>query len=167
MVRKFLISGRLQKSAFSLELRVQPVSPSRMLRTSIHKLIHMRSSRRRSLSFALMVLLVAIAPTCASPPPVEGVSGEPFRVATDSIPRAQIAGTLLRAPGGKAKGTVFMCHGFHRSSWDFRGYDWVATQEGWNVVRFDFRQHGNSSHAALRAPTLGYYEIWDLKAVID
>src|SRR5437773_764718 len=59
-----------------------------------------------------------------------------------------------------------MCHGFGRSMWDFRGYEWVADQEHFNVVRFDFREHGQSSHS-LRLPTLGYYEIWDVKAVVD
>src|SRR4029079_3824853 len=46
-------------------------------------------------------------------------------------------------------------------------YDWIADDAGWNVVRFDFRQHGESTKRALEAPTLGYFEIWDLKAVID
>ena len=50
--------------------------------------------------------------------------------------------------------------------WDFRGYSWIAEQEHFNVVRFDFREHGQSSHS-LHVPTLGYYEIYDLKAVID
>src|SRR5439155_18190318 len=78
---------------------------------------------------------------------------------------ATIAGSLWRAQG-KPRGTVFMCHGFGRSMWDFRGYEWIADQEHFNVVRFDFREHGQSSHS-LRLRTLGYYEIWDLKAVID
>jgi hypothetical protein len=59
-----------------------------------------------------------------------------------------------------------MCHGFGRSIWDFRGYRWVADDEHFNVVRFDFRGHGQSSRG-LHLPTLGYYEIYDLKAVID
>jgi len=72
----------------------------------------------------------------------------------------------LRAPG-PAKGTLFMCHGFHRSMWDFRGYDWIAEEENFNVIRFDFRQHGSSSNDPFQPPTLGYFEIWDVKAVID
>ncbi|HEY7086989.1 MAG TPA: alpha/beta fold hydrolase, partial [Tepidisphaeraceae bacterium] len=76
------------------------------------------------------------------------------------------AGRLWRAPG-PAHGTVIMCHGFGRSMYDYRGYQWIATRDHWDVVRFDFREHGQSSHAWLQIPTLGYYEIWDLKAVID
>jgi pimeloyl-ACP methyl ester carboxylesterase len=59
-----------------------------------------------------------------------------------------------------------MAHGFHRSMWDFRGYTWITDDERFNVVRFDFREHGSSSHSP-HLPTLGYHEIWDLKAVID
>jgi pimeloyl-ACP methyl ester carboxylesterase len=59
-----------------------------------------------------------------------------------------------------------MCHGFGRSMNDFRGYRWVAEQEHLNVVRFDFREHGQSSHSR-HLSSLGYHEIWDLKAVID
>src|SRR5436190_7405706 len=117
---------------------------------------------RSPLLFTAVLMISASA--CAQSPPA--VTGEPFRVATDSVPRAEIAGTLLRA-SAPAKGTLFMCHGFHRSMWDFRGYDWIAESEGWNIVRFDFRQHGSSSNDLLRPPTLGYYEIWDVKAVVD
>ena len=94
-----------------------------------------------------------------------GFTEQNFRVQTDNVPAAQIAGTLWRADG-KPRGTLFMAHGFHRSMWDFRGYTWIAEQEHFNVVRFDFREHGGSSHDG-HLPTLGYHEIWDLKAVID
>jgi pimeloyl-ACP methyl ester carboxylesterase len=91
---------------------------------------------------------------------------ETFRVKTDNIPQAEIAGWGLRAPG-KANGTLFMCHGFHNSKKSFNWYGWIATREHWNVVAFDFREHGESTHGLTTLPTLGYYEIWDLKAVVD
>jgi pimeloyl-ACP methyl ester carboxylesterase len=93
------------------------------------------------------------------------VTEQPFLVKTDNVPQAQIAGTLWRADG-TPRGTLFMAHGFHRSMWDFRGYTWITENEHFNVVRFDFREHGSSSHSP-HLPTLGYYEIYDLKAVID
>src|SRR5437762_1543750 len=105
----------------------------------------------------VIVLVVCVNVACAAE--------ERFHVTTDNIPEAQIAGTLWPAKG-KPRGTLFMCHGFGRSMWDFRGYQWIAEQEQFNVVRFDFREHGASSHS-MRLPTLGYYEIYDLKAVID
>ena len=85
----------------------------------------------------LFTLLMISTSACAQTP--AQVSGQPFRVATDSVPRAEIVGTVLRAHGG-AKGTLFMCHGFHRSMWDFRGYDWIAEQEG------DLRRNGRIPH---------------------
>jgi pimeloyl-ACP methyl ester carboxylesterase len=109
------------------------------------------------LTRGLIVLLI-----CAS---FASAGEERFRVATDNRPQAQIAGTLWRA-AGKPRGTVFMCHGYSRSMWDFRGYTWIAEQEHFNVVRFDFREHGGSSHS-WHLSTLGYYEIYDLKAAID
>jgi hypothetical protein len=50
---------------------------------------------------------------------------------------------------------------------DFLWYGWIRDRLGWNVIRFDFREHGQSSRAPLGLPTLGYHEIWDVKAVID
>ena len=94
------------------------------------------------------------------------VTEHPFFVNTDNVPQARIAGTLWRASGTPPRGTLFMAHGFHRSMWDFRGYTWITENEHFNVVRFDFREHGQSSHSP-HLPTLGYYEIWDFKAVID
>jgi pimeloyl-ACP methyl ester carboxylesterase len=46
------------------------------------------------------------------------------------------------------------------------GWDWVRDQLGWNIVVFDFREHGQSSHSPMIC-TLGFNEIWDVKAVID
>jgi pimeloyl-ACP methyl ester carboxylesterase len=42
----------------------------------------------------------------------------------------------------------------------------VRSQLGWNIVVFDFREHGQSSHSPMVC-TLGFHEIWDVKAVID
>ena len=112
-------------------------------------------------SSRVVLVLALLGAACRA---VSAADAESFTVATDSDP----TGELWRVPAGvKARGTLFMCHGFARSMWDTRDYRWIAEREHWNVVRFDFREHGASSHRALDIPTLGYHEIWDLKAVID
>src|SRR5439155_24408206 len=121
----------------------------------------MKSNTFHCLPLIVLLIAVAIGTSNGS----TAVVAAEFRVTTNNVPQATIAGSLWRAQG-KPRGTVFMCHGFGRSMWDFRGYQWVTEQERFNVVRFDFREHGQSSHS-LCLPTLGYYEIWDLKAVID
>ena len=119
---------------------------------------------RSSLLFILLASSPAMAGAQVGPAP----DGESFSVTTDSVPAAQIVGEVWRVPQGVTpRGTLFMCHGFARSMWDTRDYRWIAEREHWNVVRFDFREHGASSHRAMDVPTLGYHEIWDLKAVID
>src|SRR5215211_1635841 len=110
--------------------------------------------------------LTLAAPACAIASAPRVTTDEIIHLKTDNIPQADIAAACWRAPSGKARGTVFMCHGFGRSMWDSRAYKWIADDEHFNVVRFDFREHGQSSHS-MRLPTLGYYEIYDLKAAID
>ena len=96
---------------------------------------------------------------------------ETFRVKTTNIPQAEIAGVALRA-GVFAKGTIFFAHGFGcNKETMLRCYDRVPQREGWNAVFFDFRFHGQSQGSsrlfATLFSTLGYDEIWDMKAVVD
>jgi pimeloyl-ACP methyl ester carboxylesterase len=86
-------------------------------------------------------------------------------VQTDNLPRASIAGVILPAQG-KAKGTLFLCHGYGRSKEYLYGWEWIRRDLGWNLVIFDFREHGQSTHSR-HLCTLGYHEIWDVKAVVD
>jgi pimeloyl-ACP methyl ester carboxylesterase len=95
-------------------------------------------------------------------PPDPAIS---FQVATDSIPQAQIAGVILPA-SGTAKGTVFLLHGYGRRKEDLYGWNWIRRDLRWNLVAFDFREHGQSTNS-YHVCTLGYHEIWDVKAVID
>jgi pimeloyl-ACP methyl ester carboxylesterase len=88
-----------------------------------------------------------------------------FRVYTDSVPTAEIAGWILPA-AGRAKGTVFLIHGWNARKDALTGWQWLRDREGWNVVMFDLREHGESSHSA-HLSSLGYYEIWDVKAAVD
>ncbi|MDB5321865.1 MAG: alpha/beta hydrolase fold protein [Phycisphaerales bacterium] len=123
----------------------------------------MRRSTRFSnlIAFALLAL-VASNPASARPPTG---SYESFRVKTDNIPQAEIAGWVLPA-AGHAKGTIFFLHGYNNSKEIMVGWEWLRDRENWNVVMFDFREHGESTKTA-HLSTLGYYEIWDVKAAVD
>lgn len=87
-----------------------------------------------------------------------------FKIDSASADPAKIAGWILPA-GGKARGTLFICHGYGNSKEYMVGWQWIR-DEGWNVVMFDFREHGESTQTS-HLSSLGYHEIWDLKAVID
>src|SRR5215212_5971734 len=115
---------------------------------------------------AMLMMLLSQLPLNRRPaPPAPPQPAFTFSVATDNVPRAQIAGVVLPA-AGKPKGTVFLCHGFGRRKEDLYGWNWIRRDLNWNLVAFDFREHGQSSHT-LHLTTLGYHEIWDVKAVID
>lgn len=115
---------------------------------------------------AMLMMLLSQLPQHRKPvPPEPPQPAIKFSVATDNIPRAQIAGVVLPA-AGKAKGTVILCHGFSGRKENLYGWNWIRRDLGWNLVAFDFREHGQSTHT-FHLTTLGYHEIWDVKAVID
>src|SRR3954453_7280413 len=87
-----------------------------------------------------------------------------FSAETDNIPQATISAWCLPARR-PAQGTVFFCHGFRNSKQLLVPYQWIRDDQDWNMILFDFRGHGQSSKTGLC--TLGYYEQWDLKAMID
>jgi pimeloyl-ACP methyl ester carboxylesterase len=89
---------------------------------------------------------------------------EHFRVKTDNVPQADIDAWYL--PAKSPKGTVFLLHGYNNNKEFMVGWEWIRDREDWNVVMFDFREHGASSHS-FHLSTIGYYEIWDVKAVVD
>lgn len=88
-----------------------------------------------------------------------------FTVTTDNVPPARIVGVVMPAKS-KPRGTLFLCHGWGNRKECFYGWDWVRSELGWNIVVFDFREHGQSSHSPMVC-TLGFHEIWDVKAVVD
>lgn len=90
---------------------------------------------------------------------------ETFRIKTDNVPQAEIAGWLLPAKA-HAKGTLFILHGYNNNKGYMVQWDWVRDQENWNVIMIDFREHGESSHSG-HLSTLGFNEIWDVKAAVD
>jgi pimeloyl-ACP methyl ester carboxylesterase len=111
----------------------------------------------------LVCVLACAAPMANARPPVGPY--ESFHVYTDSVPTAEIAGWMLPA-AGRAKGTVFVLHGWNSGKEAVVGWEWLRDREGWNVVMIDLREHGESTRTA--APSsLGYHEIWDVKAAVD
>ena len=118
----------------------------------------------KRLAFIFLALCFsATAPSANARPPVGPY--ESFRVKTDNTPQAEIAGWLLPA-NGSAKGTLFLLHGYNNNKEYMVGWEWLRDKENWNVILMDFREHGESSNSG-HVSTLGYYEIWDVKAVID
>lgn len=90
---------------------------------------------------------------------------ERFTIRADSIPGARIAGVIVPAES-PARGTLFLLHGWGCSKESLYGWDWIRKELRWNLVLIDFREHGQSTHSR-RLCTLGYFEIWDVKAAID
>jgi len=117
----------------------------------------------------LAILLITFVAQAPLPPARHRLApprpAQTFRIKTDNVPQAEISGVILPAHG-QAKGTLFFCHGLNRQKEDFYGWEWVRRELGWNIVLFDFREHGESSRT-IHVCTLGYYEIWDVKAVVD
>jgi pimeloyl-ACP methyl ester carboxylesterase len=114
----------------------------------------------RRLTFLCILLLTATA--FANPPE----PFERFTVHPENSPPASIAGVYLPVDG-TAHGTIVFAHGYGQSKERFYGYESLRRRMGWNVAMFDFREHGESSKTLLTISTLGYYEQWDLRAVID
>lgn len=82
----------------------------------------------------------------------------------ESVPAADISGRVVYS--GKNTGTIFMLHGYRGTKEMFNGYEWLAKDLGWNLVSIDFREHGKSTHSK-HLCSLGYFEIWDVKATVD
>lgn len=117
----------------------------------------------RALQTVLTLALAAWPLVAVARPPHDPY--ESFRIKTDNVPQAEIAGWMLPAKS-HPQGTMFLLHGWNNSKEYVVGWEWVRDRLDWNVVMFDFREHGESSKTS-HLSSLGYYEIWDVKAVVD
>jgi alpha-beta hydrolase superfamily lysophospholipase len=75
---------------------------------------------------------------------------------------------LPGAGGGMAgAGTIILLHGILGDHAEMIKYAQGFIERGWNVVSFDFGGHGGSPEGSLPTPSFGYYEKYDLDAVVD
>src|SRR4051812_23251503 len=100
----------------------------------------------------LLLIAATLSLTAAARPPAGPY--ESFRVKTENLPQAEIAGWLLPAQG-QGRGTIFFLHGWNNSKERLVGWEWVRDRENWNVLMFDFREHGQSTRTA-HLSSLGY-----------
>jgi alpha-beta hydrolase superfamily lysophospholipase len=92
----------------------------------------------------------------------------PWEEARVPSPRRESSLAVWTLPGASASaGTAIFLHGI---TWDHyvsikyaRGF----IERGWNVVLLDSAGHGFSPRGKLPAPTFGYFEKYDLDAVVD
>ncbi|MFT3788044.1 MAG: alpha/beta fold hydrolase [Tepidisphaeraceae bacterium] len=97
----------------------------------------------------------------------EPPGAERFELQTADEVGATISTVVLRAPAtSESAGTIILCHGFGLSKEWLYNERWMCERLGWNLVMFDFREHGDSSRH-LGHPTLGHHEKWDVRAVVD
>ncbi len=89
---------------------------------------------------------------------------EAFRLRTANPPQADIDCWFL--PATNPKGTCFILHGYNNSKEWSVNHEWIRDTEGWNALMLDFRNHGASSKTGTTS-TLGYYEIDEVKALVD
>lgn len=117
-------------------------------------------------STALLVMILSQLPLKKPAPVIDPPAPfSRFMVPTENTPQAQIAGVVMPA-SRNARGTVFLLHGFSRRKEDLYGWNWIRRDLNWNLVAIDFREHGQSSRT-FNLTTLGYHEMYDVKAAID
>src|SRR4051812_7893847 len=102
---------------------------------------------------AWLLLMISLAKPHAAPqlPPKPF---ESFAIPSAGGSPAKISGWFL--PAKSPRGTLFMCHGYGQSKEIWLPYNWIRENENWNIVCFDFREHGESTHHLTHVCTLGY-----------
>ncbi|GHV77920.1 alpha/beta hydrolase [Spirochaetia bacterium] len=67
-------------------------------------------------------------------------------------------------PGG---GTIILLHGILSDHYEEIKYAAGFIEQGWNVVMVDLAGYGDSPEGTIPNPSFGYYEKYDLDAVVD
>ncbi|MDR0389643.1 MAG: lysophospholipase [Spirochaetaceae bacterium] len=80
---------------------------------------------------------------------------------------AAIAVYALAARKNDAAGTVIVLHGLTWTHYGSFKYAGTFIERGWNVVLIDLGGHGASGAGTIPAPSYGYFEKYDLDAVLD
>ncbi|OQA92060.1 MAG: Alpha/beta hydrolase family protein [Elusimicrobia bacterium ADurb.Bin231] len=107
-----------------------------------------------------LVLKVGRSPITLSP---KDVGMEYEEVKFTSSDGMEISGWFVRSEH-RSSATVITCHGWGANRSDVLPSTFFLAKTGFNILYFDFRNHGQSGG---RISSLGYLEALDLKAAID
>ncbi|QQO09260.1 alpha/beta hydrolase [Breznakiella homolactica] len=78
-----------------------------------------------------------------------------------------LAGNPGSSASGVVPGTAVILHGLSWTHYGALKYARGFIEKGWNTVVFDLGGHGASPAGTIPAPAYGYYEKYDLDAVVD
>jgi fermentation-respiration switch protein FrsA (DUF1100 family) len=159
---------------FALLLRFIPVKISIPLRPLFHAL------RRRYMQFVLKLALYTVLIIISldsfilymnSHPPKYPLHIPPSKfglrfedVSFDSTDGVRLKGWFVRGKGEGRLPTVIVCHGLGANRSDFTEMAAWLSRDGFNVLLFDFRGHGESER---KASTFGYLEQNDLLGALE
>lgn len=98
-------------------------------------------------------------------PPVLGGEAVEFSAADGVILR----GTYFAAGAGQRAGVVVFCHELNGNQWEVTPYLPMLLGEGYDVLTFDFRNHGNSGRVPGYDPIpwATRFEVADVRAAVD
>jgi pimeloyl-ACP methyl ester carboxylesterase len=142
-----------------MQIRIEIVSPP--MRRLLMKGAFMRRLRKPTLIVAVLLCFLLGSFVASN---LSAIERRDIWLKADSVPAADISGRVVLS--GKDTGTIFMLHGYRGRKEMFNGYEWLAKDLGWNLVSIDFREHGQSTHSK-HLCSLGYFEVWDVKAAVD
>jgi pimeloyl-ACP methyl ester carboxylesterase len=97
--------------------------------------------------------------------PLDG--GEPVEFTTrDGV---RLSGSYLSAPLGRRRGVIAFCHELNGDRWSALPYTRELLRRGFDILTFDFRNHGESGRIAGYEPMpwVTTYEVNDVRAAVD
>ncbi len=113
--------------------------------------------------FLVFLICLAIARSLSAADVPDGPY-ESLVLHPDDDPAIDIAAWLL--PAERPLGTLVLIHGYMHSRRQLLPLEWIRRDPGWNLLMIDLREHGESTTTFMPS-TLGYDEVWDVKAAID
>lgn len=98
---------------------------------------------------------------------LEPLSGEDVQF--ESTEKITLRGKFLPKTGERDNGTILFCHELNGSCLNIGPYVKSLTESGFNILTFDFRNHGSSdsSHYRQSSPWVTTSDLDDAKAAID
>jgi pimeloyl-ACP methyl ester carboxylesterase len=93
--------------------------------------------------------------------------GEPVQLSTrDGV---GLRGTYLPSMARERQGVILFCHELNGDRWNVRPYAQQLRRQGFDLLTFDFRNHGTSDRSAAYEPTpwVTTLDLADVQAAID